>query len=336
MRIALDAMGSDTHPKPEVEGAVMAARESADTIILVGDEAVLKPELLKHEPSDLHVEIVHAAEVVTMNDKPTLVGKAKPNSSMHVGLGLVKAGEADAFVTAGNTGAALSIATLNTLRRIEGVRRPALTAVFRLHDRMVIVLDVGANTDAKPQWLAQFALMGSIYANGSLGIARPRVALLSNGEEDDKGTQLIRDAAALIRQLPLEFVGSSEPKDFLDGYADVLVMEGFVGNIFIKTMEAMGSTISSIIRQEAYRDLRSKLGGWLLVPALSRVQKQIDPFEVGGAPLLGIDGVVIIGHGRSNAKAIKNAIGQARRAVDGQVIDAIRQGIARTALTDTV
>jgi glycerol-3-phosphate acyltransferase PlsX len=331
MRIALDAMGSDEFPVPDVAGAVLAAREYGDTIYLVGDEQRIQAELGKHDIHGLRLIVKHAGELITMTDKPGAVGKAKPDSSMHVGMNLVKAGEAEAFVTAGNTGAALSIATLFTLRRIPGVKRPALTAIIRLRGTNVIVLDVGANADSKAEWLAQFALMGKIYAHSALNLNSPRVGLLSNGEEEGKGSQLVQDATALLHTATLNFIGNVEPKDLLTGGADVVVCDGFVGNILIKALEGATSMMARVLREELMSTLPTRIGALLSRPAFKRVQKQIDPFEVGGAPLLGVNGVVIIGHGRSNAFAIKNAIGQARKAVAGGVIDSIRQGITEAA-----
>ena len=331
MRIVLDAMGSDNAPTPDVEGAVLAAKEFNDPIILVGDQNKIRAELSKYNTNGLNLEVVHASETVLMTDKPSAVGKDKPNSSMHIGMNLVKDNRADAFVTAGNTGAALTIATLFTLRRIPGVKRPALGSVIRLpENRSIILLDIGANADSKPEWLLQFGLMGEIYAQKASGIAHPRIALLSNGEEEGKGNQLIIEAAQLMKAAPLNYIGNIEPKDVLRGSADVIVSDGFVGNIAIKSFEAMGSTLSNLIRREIKRDLLSQVGGLLALPAFRRVARQIDPFEIGGAPLLGVNGVVIIGHGRSNANAIKNAIGQARLAVAGGIIGAIQAGLQQT------
>lgn len=327
MRIALDVMGSDDCPAPDVEGAVLAAREYGDTILLVGEQARIQAELGKHNTSELDLIVKHASEFVTMTDKPGVVGKAKPNSSMHVGMNLVRDGEADAFVTAGNTGAALSIATLFTLRRIPGVKRPALTAIIRIRGNSVIVLDVGANADSRADWLAQFALMGKVYANSALGLANPRVGVLSNGEEEGKGSQLVQDATALLRAADINFIGNVEPKELLRGGADVVVCDGFVGNILLKSLEGGTSMLVDALRDELMKGVLTKVGALLSRPAFRRVRQEIDPFEVGGAPLLGVNGVVIIGHGRSNAKAIKNAIGQARKAVEGRVIDSIRSGI---------
>lgn len=331
MRIALDVMGSDHCPVPDIAGAVMAAREFTDTTIyLVGDERLIQEDLKKHEPAGLRLEIVHAPDAVTMTDKPSGVGKAKPNSSMHVGMNLVKSGEADGFVTAGNTGAALSIATLFTLRRIPRVKRPALTAMFRFADTTLIVLDVGANSDCRPDWLAQFALMGNIYAKSALPSSSPRIGILSNGEEEGKGNELIRAASDLIRELPLNFVGNIEPKQMLKGEADVIIADGFVGNILIKSMEAATRKMADTLRTELTSSVLSTLGAALSRPAFKRVQRQVDPAEVGGAPLLGVNGVVIIGHGSSNAKAIKNAIGQARKAASANVVGTIRAELERT------
>lgn len=327
MKIVLDAMGSDANPLPDVAGAVLAAREYGDTIILVGDQAQIEAELRKHSTAGLALDIVHAGEAVTMEDKPGVVGRSKPDSSMHVGMRLVKDGQADAFVTVGNTGAALAIAILHTLKRIPGVHRPALSAILYIKGHAVILLDIGANADCKPEWLAQFALMGSIYAEQALQRGAPRVGLLSNGEEAGKGTVLVQETAELLSAGGVNFIGNVEPKEVLGGGVDVAVMDGFSGNVLLKTMEAFGSTMFDLIRQELMADWRSKVAGLLAKPAFRRVYRQVDPFEVGGAPLLGVDGVVIIGHGRSNALAVKNAIRQARSAVSGQIVQAIRDGL---------
>lgn len=325
----MDVMGSDNHPVPDVEGAIMAAREFGDSIFLVGDEAQIKKVITKHNIANLRIEIVHASQSIDMTDKPSLVGKEKPQSSMHVGMELVRSDQADAFVTAGNTGAILAIATLFILKRIPGVKRPALASLVRIAEgKTIILLDIGGNADAKPEWMVQFALMGKIYAQNALQLSNPRVALLSNGEEEGKGNILIRESGQLLSTNPsLNFVGNVEPKDMLRGAVDVIVTDGFVGNITIKTLEAMGSALSGLIRQEIQRDAISLVGGLLARPAFGRVYKQIDPFEIGGAPLLGVNGVVIVGHGRSNAFAIKNAIRQARLAVNGRVVQAIQEGL---------
>lgn len=327
MRIVLDAMGTDARPQPDVEGAVMAARQYGETIILVGDESQIKAELQKHDTAGLLIEVVHTTETIAMNEKPSDVMKSKPGSSMHVGMNLVKEGRADAFVTMGNTGAAHAIATLNTLRRIPGVKRPALTAIYPVHGKETIFLDVGANADSRPDWLVTFALMGSIYAERALGRTRPTVATLSNGEEEGKGNNLVRETQTLLQKSGLNYIGHTEPKEVLSGGIDVLVMDGFVGNVFIKTFEGAVNYLTGVIREEIRANVISTIGGGLARGAFNRVRNQIDPGEVGGAPLLGVNGIVIIGHGGSDANAIKNAINQARRAVRGDTVAAIRTGL---------
>lgn len=327
MRIALDAMGTDDFPGPDVEGGVLAARELGCTVVLVGDEAHLKPELAKHDTTGLSLEIVHASEIVDMEDKPQEVIRGKPNSSMHVGMSLVESGDCAGFVTCGNTGAAHAIATLGKIRRIRGIHRPALTALVPVRGNPFILADVGANVDSRAEWLVQFALMGSIYAERVMGRKNPRVALLSNGEEETKGNSLIQETIPLLRQSGLNFVGNIEPKEMTTGVTDVMICDGFVGNIFAKTLEAMGSNIFEAIRDEVNNSLRAKIGGALMRPAFRRIYKQHDPFEIGGAPLLGVDGVVIIGHGRSNANAVKNAVRQAKMAAEGGIINAIKDGL---------
>ena len=332
MRIALDAMGSDDRPVPDVAGAVLAARDFGDTILLVGDKARIEAELKKHDTSGLSLEVIHAAEVIDMDEAPSAAGKAKQQSSMHVGMRLVKDGLADGFVTAGNTGAAMVVATLHTLRRIPGVKRPALSSIISFGYHNVIMLDIGANADSRPEFLAQFAVMGDIYARKGLGLENPRVAILSNGEEEGKGCDLVHEATALFRSLPLNFTGNVEPKAVMSGAADVIVTDGFTGNIFIKTAEASLKLLSNLIRDEIKTSVLSTAGGALARPAFRRVFKKLDPGEIGGAPLLGVNGVVIIGHGSSDAWAIRNAIRQARVAAAGNVIEAIRAGLERVEL----
>lgn len=328
MKIVLDGMGSDNYPTPDVAGAVQAAREWGDEIILVGRENLIREELSRFDLTGLDLHVVHAADVIEMEDEPAWAAREKTDSSMHVGLGLVRNGEADAFVSAGNTGGALAVATLHTLRRIRGVKRPALAILMPLPDARVVALDIGANVDCRPEFLRQFAMMGDVYARAVVGCDTPRVALLSNGEEPGKGNGLVKETYKLLEETPLNFVGNVEPKDAIAGQADVVVTDGFSGNIFIKTMEATAKMLSGLIRDEIKAGPLTALGGLLAKPAFSRVARRIDPFEVGGGPLLGVNGVVIIGHGRTNALGIKSAIGQARRAVEGGVVNAIQNGIA--------
>jgi glycerol-3-phosphate acyltransferase PlsX len=329
MRIVLDAMGSDDHPVADVAAAVMAAREWHDKIIIVGSEDVIHQELAKHDTSGLLLEVVHASEVIEMDDDPAQAARMKKGSSMHVGMKLVHDGLADAYVTAGNTGGVLAVATF-TLRRISGIKRAALTGIFPLPAGEIVVLDVGANADCKPLYLFQFAMMGSIYAHAALDIENPRVALLSNGEEPHKGNMLVKEAYKLLERSDLNFVGNVEPKEaVLRHAADVIVLDGFSGNVFTKTLEATAKMLFGFIRDEVTASPVTKIGGLLLKPAFQRIGKQLDPGEVGGLPLLGVNGIVIKAHGRSDARAIKNAIRQARKAVQGRVVESIREGLKR-------
>lgn len=326
MRIVVDAMGSDTHPGPDVAGAVQAAREFGDEIILAGDETVIKNALSEHDTAGLPIHIQHASEVIEMTDKPAEASRKKKDSSMHVGMRLVKDGEAEAFVTAGNTGGVLAVATLHTLRRIRGILRPALGVVFPIEERPMLI-DNGANADCKPDYLLQFGIMGSLYVERVLGIENPKVALLSNGEEEGKGNTLIKETIPLMEVSGLNYIGNIEPKEFMRGQADIAVTDGFTGNLVMKTAEAIAAYMSDLIRDEMYKGPRTIVGGLLARPAFARVRKRLDPNEVGGAPLLGVNGVVIIAHGRSNDFAIKQAIRQARLAVEKDVVGAIKAGI---------
>ncbi|MEM9953605.1 MAG: phosphate acyltransferase PlsX [Chloroflexota bacterium] len=328
MKIVVDAMGTDDRPVADVAGAVLAAKEFKDTMILVGDEKQIKAELAKHNTSSLSIEVVHAEDEIGMGDKPSKVMKSKPNSPMHIGMNLVKDGQADAFVSAGNTGATHAIATLSTLRRIAGIKRPALTGIYPVGDTNMIMVDVGANADCKVEWLEQFAIMGDIYAKSVFNVTSPTIGTLSNGEEEGKGNQLTRDAQERIRQLNLNYIGHVEPKELLSGSVDVVVMDGFVGNIFIKTFEAAVSYLTGNIRKQIRADVISTMGGLLARGAFKRLRDEIDPREVGGAPLLGVNGVVIVAHGGSDAYEIRSAIRQARLAVEGNVVEEIRQALA--------
>ena len=329
MRIALDAMGTDNYPANDVAGGILAASEFGDTVVLVGDQPLIEAELRNHDIGGAKLEILHAADYIAMDERPADVLKSKASSSIHVALNAVKNGDVDAFVTMGNTGAVHALATLKTLRRLPGVRRPALSALFPINNHRMIFLDVGANTDVKPEWAIQFAIMGSIYARLVLNCPAPRIALLSNGAEDTKGNLLIREAADLLRRNGMNFVGNVEPVELMGSVADVIVMDGFVGNIVLKMFEATTYYLATLIRQELRGDVLSALGGALTRPALKRIRQRVDTSEIGGAPLLGVNGVVIIGHGQNSAIGIKNAIQQARTAVQENVIDAILTGISQ-------
>jgi len=330
-RIVVDAMGSDDHPGPDVEGAVMAAREYGVEIILVGDESILKPALASANPGILPVSIVHAPETLTMEDKGMkLVLKARrpaSQNSMAVSIDLVKNGEADAFVTAGNTGAAMVTAYFR-LGTIPGVDLPALAPVFPTATGTCVVLDVGANPDVKPENLLQFGIMGSIYAQKVRGVQNPKVGLVSNGEEEGKGNTLVKETTPLLKESSLNFYGNVEGKEVIGGAVDVAVMDGFVGNVMLKTAEAVAQLIINKIRQAIKGGgPLAMLGGMLVRPALGSIRKLLDPAEHGAAPLLGVNGLVFIGHGRSDANAIKNAIRVAKEAAEANVIESLKVAI---------
>jgi len=336
MRVVLDAMGSDHHPVPDVAGAVAAAREWGDEIILVGREESVSEELAKHDTDGLHISIVHAPEVIEMHEHTNAV-KRKKDASIRVGMRLVKEGRADAFVSAGNSGAVLASAIFD-LGRIQGIKRPALAVIYPAAGATTLLLDTGATADCKPGYLLQFAQMGLAYMERVWGVPNPRLGLLSNGEEADKGNMVVRDTFALLKDSDVNFVGNVEPKEVMRGMADVVITDGFTGNIMVKTTEAAASFLIHLVKAELTSSLLSKLGlvlispgllamlpGLLLLwPALRRIVHRFDYAEYGGALLLGVDGIVIVGHGRSNAKAVKNAIKQARLAAGAQVLDVIR------------
>jgi glycerol-3-phosphate acyltransferase PlsX len=328
MRIVLDAMGTDHFPGPDVEGAVLAAREWGDEIILIGDQTRVQAELDNYDTRGLKLELLHASQMIEMTDtQPASSARAKQDSSMRVGMRLLRDGDADAFVSAGNTGGL--VALISVLRmRIREVKRPAVTAILPLAKGRVIFLDIGAFTDCKPEFLYQFGVMGSIYAERVLGVKEPRVALLSNGEEPGKGSLLVKEAFALLQASDLNFVGNVEGKEFIAGEADVVVTDGFTGNIAIKILEAVARMLNDLIHEELMAAPRTILGGLLSKPAFRRVAKRTDPFEVGGAPVVGVDGVVIAAHGRSNGWAIRNAVRQARLAVEADLINATKTAIS--------
>lgn len=323
MRIILDAMGSDTYPEPEVKAALEAARQYNEEITLVGDIDQLKPRLEALAGKSYPVKLVHAPEVLEMTDKPAENARRKAQNSMAIGMDLIRSGEGDAFVTAGNTGGAMANALFH-LGRIHGVKRPGLTALFPVKGGRCVVCDIGANAECKPEYLLQFALMGATYSEKILGIKSPRVGLLSNGEEAGKGNLLVKETYPLLVSSGLNFIGNVEGKELFGGQADVVVTDGFTGNVLLKSSEAVGKLITEILKEELSASLRTKLGAALAMPALRQIRKMMDPGEVGAAPLLGIDGLVFVGHGRSDSHALLSAIGVARRAVETGLLDALR------------
>ncbi len=333
-RIVVDAMGSDDYPVPDVIGAVMAAREYGVEIILVGDEMKINPLLAAQDPGGLPIRVVHAPGMLTMEDKGmALVLKARrPNSnnSMAIGIDLVKNGLAEAFVTAGNTGAA-SVTAYFRLGTIPGVDRPGLTPVFPTATGSCVVVDVGANPDCKPENLLQFAIMGSIYAEKVRGVKNPKVGLLSNGEEAGKGNDLIKHTYPLLKDSGLNFYGNIEGKELIGGKVDVAVTDGFTGNVLLKSSEAVAKLLMDKIKEAIQSGgIRAKLGGLLVKPALGGIKKLMDPSEEGAAPLLGVNGLIFIGHGRSDAIAIKNAVRVANNAVKANVLESIHTAIEQS------
>jgi glycerol-3-phosphate acyltransferase PlsX len=339
MRIVLDAMGSDTYPEPELAASVEAARLFGDEIILVGPVDTLEPRLMQLGIPTRSVRLVDATETISMSDKGmALALKAKrrnSKTSMAVGIDLVKSGEADAFVTAGNTGGAMTTAYFR-LGTIPGVERPALTATFPVRDGFCIILDIGANPDCKPEHLVQFAIMGSIFAQKVRGINNPRVAILSNGEEGGKGNELVRNTFPLLQDSVMNFIGNVEGKEFFAGEADVVVTDGFTGNVLLKSTEAVAKLIMDILRQQLKSNLISMIGGALAKPSLVKIKAMLNPDEYGAAPLLGVNGLVFIGHGRSNSQALVSAIKAARSAVEANLLGSIQSAIEVSLRKETI
>src|SRR5438105_5410038 len=327
--IALDAMGSDRAPKPEIEGALQAARQFGIRVLLVGPEPQIKAELDRHRSSSRHLlEIVHASEIIGMSEKAAHAVRSKRDSSMHVGLRLVREGQAAGFVSAGNTGAAMATAKM-ILGALPGVDRPALAAVFPTAlGTAAILLDVGANVDCKPQNLEQFAVMGETYCRKIFGTKRPRVGLLSIGEEETKGNELTRESFQLLKQLPLNFVGNVEGRDLYGGRVDVIVADGFVGNVALKTSEGVVNLVRFALKEALRSTITRQVGYLLSRSAFVDFKKRLDHTEYGGAPLLGLKGVCIITHGSSNANAIKNAIRVASEFAERSINDNIEKGLA--------
>jgi glycerol-3-phosphate acyltransferase PlsX len=308
MKIAVDAMGGDFAPKNIVEGAVLAAREYGVPVVLVGNQEAVRKEMALHPGSDsLPLTVVHASEAVGMDESPLTPIRKKKDSSIKVAYDLVKKGEAAALFSAGNSGAVLATAVF-VLEKLKGVDRPAIGTIFPTLKGWTLLLDAGANVDCKAHQLVQFAIMGEAYAKYVLKIKEPAVGLLSNGEEESKGNELIRETNAILRKTSIGYVGPVEGRDIFNGRANVVVCDGFVGNAALKICEGLAEAIGAMIKEEVKSSLMAKLAYLLARGAVNDIKKKLDYSEYGGAPLLGVDGVVIIGHGRSSAKAVKNAI----------------------------
>ncbi len=325
-RIAVDAMGGDHAPGEIVAGAVLGAAEFDADVLLVGDEARVRP-LLRGNGAD-RVRVIHAPDAVAMDLSPSVALRSCDRTSLGVAVGLVKQGEADAVVSAGNSGAFLAIALIK-LRTIEGISRPAIATVWPALRGPTVLLDSGANVDCKPEWLEQFAVMGSAYSTAVLNIAQPRVGILSVGEERSKGNQLVLEAARLLERAPVRFIGNVEGSDLFHNVADVIVADGFVGNVVLKTGEGMIADLARVMRDALLGgSVLTKLGTAMLAPALKRLRKRFDYETYGGAPLLGLRGNCIVTHGRASRNAIKHAIKAAVQEVNHDVVGKISELIA--------
>jgi glycerol-3-phosphate acyltransferase PlsX len=329
--IAIDAMGSDKAPKPEVEGAILAARHLDVDVVLIGQEDHVRSELRAHPTARFlrNLSVVHAGEVIGMHEKAAQAVRSKKQSSMHVGLRLVREGKAAGFITAGNTGAAMAAAKM-ILGALPGVDRPALAAVFpTAAGTASIMLDVGANVDCKPYNLEQWAIMGDVYFRSIFGVTQPRVGVLSVGEEESKGNELTRSVYQLLKQLPLKFIGNVEGRDLYNGNVDVIVCDGFVGNVALKVSEGLVTVVRSMLKESLGATVTRQVGFLLSRKAFDDFKKRLDYSEYGGAPLLGVKGVCIVGHGSSNANAIKNAFRVAAEFANSCVNAKIEAGLAK-------
>ncbi len=321
-------MGTDLAPQPEVEGAILAARERHAEVLLVGPQELLKRQLARREARGLSLEVVHASEAVTMEDGAAKAFRRKRDSSIRVAARLVREGKADGLISAGNTGAVMTTVKI-VLGALEGVDRPALAAVFPTSEgRAAVLLDVGANVDCRPHHLEQFAVMGEVYYRVIFGVEEPRVGLLSIGEEEHKGNDLTREAFLRLKELPVKFVGNVEGRDLYNGRVEVIVCDGFIGNVALKISEGLIEAVSSLLKEALSSTLSSKVGYVLSRKAFQHFKKRVDYSEYGGAPLLGVRGVCIICHGGSNPNAIKNAIRVAAEFAEGRVNEKIERELA--------
>ncbi len=333
-RIAVDSMGSETAPVPEIEGAIQAAGAGYAEVFLVGPKRLLDSELAARGARSLKIEVVHASEAVTMEDKAAKAFRQKRDSSIRVAARLVRDGQVDGLISAGNTGAVMTAAKI-VMGTLEGVDRPALAQVFPTSKRgtATVLLDVGANVNCKPLHLEQFAVMGEIYCRKILGVDKPRVGLLSNGSESHKGNELTREVLARLNQSSLNFVGNVEGRDLFNGRVDVIVADGFIGNIVLKVSEGFVDTMSTLLKEAFSSTISSKVGFALSRKAFQDVKKRLDYSEYGGAPLLGVKGACIICHGGSNANAVKNAIRVAAEFSNGRVNEKIERELALASLS---
>jgi glycerol-3-phosphate acyltransferase PlsX len=334
MKIALDAMGGDLAPRAVVEGAVLAARELGIEVVLVGDREIVAHELANLKGERLPITIEHASQVVEMDDSPLESVMTKPNSSINAGFELVRRGDAQAFVSAGNSGAMMAAAIM-VLGTLPGVDRPAIASLIPSASGFTLLIDAGANTEVKPVNLVQFAVMGTVYTRRVRQIARPRVGILSNGEEDSKGTELTRAAASMLRQMSadIDYVGYVEGRDINRGRVDVVVTDGFTGNVALKSLEGFSSFLLGNLRELFAGTVRGRIAYLFIGKFLSAMRNRLDPSEYGGAPLLGVSGVAVIAHGSSNPRAIRNAVRAAANEalinrVNAEIVELLSHGAA--------
>lgn len=329
MKLVIDAFGGDNAPQAVIEGVAQALNNWDDfSVILTGDEARINSELASRGlTGSSRIEIVHAPQVITCDEQPTAAVKRKKDSSLVAAMNIMANKEADCLISAGSTGAVLTGATL-IVRRIPGVKRPALAPVMPTAGRPYLLLDCGANSDCKPEYLQQFAVMGTAYMQGVMNVSSPAVGLVNNGEEEAKGSELTKAAYALLKQTDINFAGNCEGREIFSGKYDVIVTDGFTGNIILKEAEGLADTLFKMIKKEIYSSFRTKIGAALAKPAFKAVKKTMDYTEYGGAPLLGINGGIIKAHGSSDAKAFVSAIRQARLYVSGRVTEKIAEGIS--------
>ena len=328
IKIVVDAMGSDNAPRSEVDGAIAAAKGYGVQVILAGDENLLKPMLRERSADGLPLEVRHATQTIAMDEKPAAVLRKKKDSSIHVAAALVRDGIASGLVSAGNTGAVMAVSKM-LVGVVPGVDRPALATVVPTLKGRAVLLDVGANVTCKPHHLVQFALMGHLFSKQIVGVASPRVGLMSVGEEETKGTDLTKGVHGALKELNLNFIGNVEGRDIYSGRADVIVCDGFTGNVALKTSEGLVEAMLQLMKEELSKSLQAKLGALLSMASFRRLKRRLDYSEYGGAPLIGLRGVCIICHGRSSANAMKNAIRVAKEFAENRVNEKLREELGQ-------
>lgn len=334
MKVIVDAMGGDNAPQAIIEGCTLGLRDHEQMhITLVGNQEVIEQELSKYDYDKSRINIVNTSQVIDMAEPPVEAIRSKKDSSMVVGLKMLKEKQGDVFLTAGSTGAAVAGSTL-IVRRMKGVKRPAIAPLLPTETGRVLLLDGGANAECRPSYLAQFALMGSIYMEKVEGIESPRIGLVNNGAEEGKGNDLTKAAYKLIKKLPVNFVGNAEGRDLVNGDYDVIVCDGFTGNVIMKFMEGLAKALMNLLKAELKSTTRTKLGAAIAMPAFKNFKKSMDYKEYGGALLLGIDGAVVKAHGSSDAKAVRSALRQVAGIVKGDVVNVIRNEISKVKIED--